>query len=78
MVCLWRGKEGRKEVRKEGFFEGGLIARRTDLCNAVEDLSDEEKKIEEAPIVAQEVYVLTRMGRTEEALARSVELDVKK
>lgn len=50
----------------------------TDLCNALDDLSDEDKKIEEAPIVAQEVYVLTRMGRIEDAIARSKELDVKK
>lgn len=50
----------------------------TDLCNAIEDLSDEEKKIEEAPIVAQEVYVLARMGRAEDALARSAGLDVEK
>lgn len=51
---------------------------RADLCNAIEDLSDEEKKTEEAPIVAQEVYVLTRMGRAEDAVSRSAELGVER
>ena len=38
-----------------------------DLCNASDDLSDEDKQIELLPITVQQVYVLTRLGRTEEA-----------
>ncbi|KAF2277972.1 signal recognition particle protein-like protein [Westerdykella ornata] len=38
-----------------------------DLCNAAEDLTEEEKKVEIMPMTVQEVYVLTRLGRIEEA-----------
>jgi len=38
-----------------------------DLCEALEDLSDEEKRAEILPIMVQQVYVLTRQGRMEEA-----------
>lgn len=57
---------------------GPALIRTADLCSAIEDLSDEEKKTEEAPIVAQEVYVLTRMGRIEDAVSRSAELGVER
>lgn len=47
-----------------------------DLCNALEDLSDEEKKLELTPIIAQEVCALINLGRIEDAMARSQELGV--
>ena len=39
----------------------------TDLCNALEDLSDEDKLAETLPIMVQQLYVLIRQGRLEEA-----------
>ncbi|TKX22772.1 hypothetical protein C1H76_4806 [Elsinoe australis] len=44
-----------------------LLKRSKDLCNALEDLSDDEKRSELLPIMVQQVYVLTRLGRAEEA-----------
>ena len=38
-----------------------------DLCNALSDLSDAEKEAEILPISVQQVYVLTQMGRIDEA-----------
>lgn len=38
-----------------------------DLCEALEDLSEEEKKAETLPIVVQQIYVLTRQGEYEDA-----------
>ena len=39
----------------------------TGLCEALEDLSADEKHTELLPISVQRVYVLTRLGRLEEA-----------
>ncbi|PNS17446.1 Signal recognition particle subunit SRP72 [Sphaceloma murrayae] len=52
-----------------------LLKRSKDLCNALEDLSEEEKHAEVLPIMVQQVYVLTRLGRAEEAqkLASSID-----
>jgi signal recognition particle subunit SRP72 len=44
-----------------------LLKRARDLCEALDDLTDEEKKAEVLPIMVQQVYVLTRMGKLEEA-----------
>lgn len=44
-----------------------LLKRARDLCEALDDLSDEEKKAEVLPIMVQQVYALTRMGKLEEA-----------
>ena len=44
-----------------------LLKRAKDLCNSVEDMSEEEKRAELLPITVQQVYVLLRLGRTEEA-----------
>ncbi|KAF4553429.1 Signal recognition particle subunit srp72-like protein [Elsinoe fawcettii] len=51
-----------------------LLKRSKDLCNALEDLSDDEKLAEVLPITVQQVYVLTRLGRNQEAheLARKI------
>lgn len=47
---------------------GGLLLKRArDLCEALDDLSDDEKKTEILPIMVQQVYVLIRMGKLEEA-----------
>ena len=43
------------------------LKRGKDLCNAVEDFSEEEKKAEILPITVQQVYVLTQMGKIDEA-----------
>ncbi|KAK3100964.1 Signal recognition particle subunit SRP72, partial [Teratosphaeriaceae sp. CCFEE 6253] len=61
-----RGELGQGEV---------LLKRARDLCNALEDLSEAEKKAELLPITVQQVYVLARQGRTAEAekLAQSIE-----
>nr|POF05921.1 signal recognition particle subunit srp72 [Quercus suber] len=60
-----RGELGQGEV---------LLRRSKDLCNALEDMSDEEKQAELLPITVQQIYVLSRQGRSEEAeeLARTV------
>ena len=44
-----------------------LANREADLCNESEDLSDEEKRAELLPITVQQVYVLSRLQKVEEA-----------
>jgi len=46
-----------------------LLKRARDLCEALDELSDEEKKAEVLPIMVQQVYVFTRMSKLEEAAA---------
>jgi hypothetical protein len=46
-----------------------LLKRARDLCEALDELSDEEKKAEVLPIMVQQAYVLTRMGKLGEAEA---------
>jgi signal recognition particle subunit SRP72 len=43
------------------------LKRAKDLCNAVSDFTDEERKAEILPITVQQVYVLTQMGKIDEA-----------
>lgn len=43
------------------------LKRAKDLCNAVSDFSEEEKEAEIMPITVQQVYVLTQMGKIDEA-----------
>jgi signal recognition particle subunit SRP72 len=64
--CIARGELGQGEV---------LLKRAKDLCNSLEDLTDEDKQTEILPITVQQVYVLARLGRAEEAqkVAREVE-----
>ena len=54
-----------------------LLRRSKDLCNALEDLSESEKQAEILPIIVQQIYVLVRQGRLEEAssLAASINVD---
>ncbi|KAK3398997.1 hypothetical protein B0T20DRAFT_435770 [Sordaria brevicollis] len=44
-----------------------LFKRARDLCEASEDLSEEDKKSELAPIIVQQAYVATKLGNLEEA-----------
>ncbi|KAK3494035.1 hypothetical protein B0T13DRAFT_475277 [Neurospora crassa] len=44
-----------------------LLKRARDLCEASEDLSEEDKKAELAPIIVQQAYVATKLGNLEEA-----------
>lgn len=46
-----------------------LLKRAADLCEATEDLSEEDKKVEMLPIILQQAYVLSLLGKTEEAAA---------
>lgn len=41
----------------------------TELCKYSDDLSDEEKAAELLPICVQQLYVLERLGKSEEANA---------
>ncbi|KAF2086518.1 hypothetical protein K490DRAFT_44211 [Saccharata proteae CBS 121410] len=63
-----RGELGQSEV---------LLKRAKDLCNASDELTEAEKKSEVMPIVVQQIYVLSRQGRTEEAEKLQEELSVK-
>jgi len=38
-----------------------------DRCNELEDLTESEKKAEMLPMKVQHVYILTQMGKLEEA-----------
>ncbi|KAK4219396.1 hypothetical protein QBC37DRAFT_382607 [Rhypophila decipiens] len=53
-----------------------LLKRARDLCEASEDLSEEERKAELVPIMVQQAYVFIKLGKTEEAanLHKSIEL----
>ncbi|KAJ9142770.1 Signal recognition particle subunit SRP72 [Pleurostoma richardsiae] len=44
-----------------------LLKRARDLCEASEDLSDEEKKAELLPIMVQQAYACTRLGKLGDA-----------
>jgi signal recognition particle subunit SRP72 len=57
-ASIARGELGQSEV---------LLRRARDLCNASEDLTEEEKKAETLPIFVQQAYVLSRLGRVDEA-----------
>ncbi|KAH7348715.1 hypothetical protein BKA65DRAFT_550782 [Rhexocercosporidium sp. MPI-PUGE-AT-0058] len=46
-----------------------LLKRARDLCEALDELSDEEKRAEILPIMVQQAYVFTKLGKLEEAEA---------
>ncbi|KAK5740842.1 Signal recognition particle subunit SRP72 [Elasticomyces elasticus] len=57
--------------------QGGVLLKRArDLCAGLEDLGEEERRVELVPIVVQLVYVLARQGKMAEAeaLVRGVEV----
>ena len=39
----------------------------SDLCNALDDLTDQEKIAELVPINVQQLYVVSKLGKVEEA-----------
>lgn len=49
----------------------------SDLCNASDELSDQEKIAELLPISVQQLYVVRKLGKTEEAerLASDIALE---
>ena len=49
----------------------------SDLCNALDDLTDQEKIAELVPINVQQLYVVSKLGKFEEAetLASSIVLE---
>lgn len=49
----------------------------SDLCNALDDLTDQEKVAELLPISVQQLYVVSKLGRPEEAekLASGIALE---
>lgn len=63
-----RGELGQGEV---------LLKRSRDLCNALDDLTDQEKIAELLPISVQQLYVVSKLGKTEEAekLAADIALE---
>lgn len=54
-----------------------LLKRAKDLCNALDDMSEEDKQIELASITVQQVYVLARLGKPEEAEKLANGIDIK-
>lgn len=44
-----------------------LLKRARDLCEALDELSEKEKRAEILPIMVQQEYILTRLGKSEEA-----------
>ena len=49
----------------------------SDLCNALDDLSEKDKFTELLPISVQQLYVASKLGKTEEAekLASGIALE---
>jgi len=58
--CIARGDLGSGSV---------LLKRARDLCEALDELSDDEKRAEVLPIMVQQAYVFTKLGKLEEAEA---------
>jgi signal recognition particle subunit SRP72 len=54
-----------------------LLKRARDLCNALDDLSEEDKQAELLPIKVQQVYVLARLGKLDEAEKLANGIDTK-
>ena len=67
-ASIARGELGQGEV---------LLKRARDLCNALDDLSAEDKQMELLPISIQQVYVLARQGKSEEAERLASGIDAK-
>jgi len=65
-ASIARGELGQGEV---------LLRTARKLCEGVEDMTEEDKKSETAPIIVQHVYVLVRQGRFTEAEKLAKEVD---
>lgn len=66
----WRRPRYCSSAQKVGDSFAGQsehLLTKSDLCNAVEDLSEDEKRAEIMPITLQQVYVLAKLGKTTEA-----------
>ena len=62
-------------IARGEFGQGQVCLKRAkDLCNALSDLSEAEKQSELLPITVQQIYVLTQLGKLDEAekLATSI------
>lgn len=62
-------------IARGEFGQGQVCLKRAkDLCNALSDLSDAEKQAELLPITVQQIYVLTQLGKLDDAeeLATSI------
>jgi signal recognition particle subunit SRP72 len=66
--CISRGDFAKASV---------FLKRSRDLCEATDELDEEEKKAELVPIIVQQAYVFTKLGKLDEAagLQRSLNLD---
>ena len=53
-----------------------LLTITLDLCNSSEDLSEDEKRAELLPISVQQLLVLCRLGKFEEAEKLLVEITI--
>lgn len=57
-------------------FHISADCRLTGLCTALDDLSEQDKTAEILPILVQQLYVLSRLGKTTEAEALASEISV--
>jgi signal recognition particle subunit SRP72 len=64
-VLLKRAK-GKTELQN-AIMEADELMGFADLCNALDDMTEDEKKNELLPIIVQQIYLLGRLGRLEEA-----------
>lgn len=64
-----RGELGQGEV---------LLKRARDLCNALDELTEDDKQAELLPITIQQVYVLARLGKLGEAEKLAATIEVKR
>jgi signal recognition particle subunit SRP72 len=53
-----------------------LLKRAKDLCESLDELSEEEKRAEVLPIMVQQAYVLTKLGKLEEAEALQAQINI--
>ena len=53
-----------------------LLKRAKDLCEAIDELTEDEKRAEVLPIMVQQAYTLTRLGKIQEAAAIQQEIEI--
>lgn len=53
-----------------------LLKRARDLCEALDELSEKEKRAEVLPIMVQQEYVLTRLGKGDDAMGLADEVPI--
>ncbi|KAI9815525.1 MAG: Signal recognition particle core component [Pycnora praestabilis] len=62
-------------IARGEFGQGEVLLRRAkDLCNALEDLSDKEKTAEILPIIVQQIYVSSMLGKTDDVEKLSLQI----